>query len=65
MDLQTLVEAYGPAGAIIFGLGWYALAERGERKEAQQSEKETLKLVFPAMAALEAARLAIERARIQ
>ena len=61
MELTTLIELYGPPGAIIFGLGWAYLAERKERKDAQTSEKETLMQVLPAVSALEKALTYIER----
>lgn len=61
MELTTLIELYGAPGVIIFGVGWAYLAERKERKEAQQAMFDTLSQVIPAVAALQTALTHIEK----
>lgn len=68
METTQLIELWGPFALLLIVGVWYIKrltiekdAEREERRAAQQSEKETLQSVIPAVASLEKALAHIER----
>tara|TARA_R110000796_G_scaffold68034_9_gene156057 strand:- start:766 stop:972 length:207 start_codon:yes stop_codon:yes gene_type:complete len=61
IDIPAFIEAYGLAGVIIVALSFAVKSLWSQNQELQKEMRETLREVFPAMAALQAALDFIQR----